>query len=204
MRTLLSTEQNSYPRYSMAAKSAYTAGSSINNNTNADRLCRNGISEPSYYGASRSVKLPIERHDLSPVSKFREEQKGAIYNSNLSAAYSSVKTAPSNSHYHHQNHNHKYSSISSASRPDNSIPVYASSLLYSELAERNPSLRHAYKSKPNPTKNIENPATKNSAYPSSKYERLTAETAYSSRPTTRFNSTYKVIKYPDIDDDKLY
>jgi hypothetical protein len=184
----------------MAAKSAYTAG---NNSTNADRLCRNGINEPNYFGAARSVKLPIERHDLSPVSKFREEQKGALYNSNLSTTYSSVKTSPSTNGHHH-NHNHKYSSPSSASRQDNSIPVYASSLLYSELTERNPSLHHAYKSKANSTKNIENPATTNSAYPSSKHERLTAETAYYSRPTTRLNSTYKVIKYPNINDDKLY
>jgi hypothetical protein len=174
----------------MAAKSAYTAA-----DNNASRISRN-INEPSYYGTSRSVKLPIERHDLSPVSKFREEQKGALYNSNLPTAYSSIKATPTNGH-------HKYSSFSSASRQDNTIPVYSSSLLYSELAERNPSLRNAYKSKPNPIKNIENQTT-NSSYPSSKYERFTGETASSSRSGTRFNSTYKVIKYSDIDDDKLY
>ena len=110
MRTLLSTEQNNsvsssiYPRYS-TTKTSYPLSSSsslsdssyrrISSTSSSSRQPQQQYTETEqqhkhYMYDERSgavgVRLPIERqYDLSPVSKFREEQKGYIYKSKLSS-----------------------------------------------------------------------------------------------------------------------
>ena len=193
MRTLLSTEQNSssiYPKYTTVSKS-YKPDTT-------NRYTRNE-NEPIYAPIqSRSVKLPIERQDLSPVSRFREEQKGALFNANLSSAN---KTSCLSNKYNQADNKQE----------SNTIPIYSSSLLYAELPEmscRNPNSIRYNKSKINSFKNIEN-KTSTLNYCStnasgSKYEKNSLASDSTPRPTARFNNPYKLIKYSDNEDDKLF
>jgi hypothetical protein len=204
MRTLLSTEQSSssiYPRYS--TKSSYGL-SSDSSSSSSYRLSntKNQNEKQNFYDENTKspIRIPIERHDLSPVSKFREEQKGYIYKSKLSPCSSSSSRINNNNRHMQSN--------------------YKSSML-SDLPETPARTTAAYKS--NKTSPINyystNASTSNSNKQQQYYEKTKHQQQYHTENisqsvgsgsggvgSSRYNkfSPYRVIKYTDNEDDKLY
>jgi hypothetical protein len=195
MRTLLSTEQSSssiYPRYS--TKSSY--GLSSDSSSSSYRLSntKNQNEKQNFYDENTKspIRIPIERHDLSPVSKFREEQKGYIYKSKLSPCSNS-----NNNNNRHMQSNYKSSMLSDLPETPRTTAAYKSNRTspinyYSTNASTSNSNKQQYYEKAKHqqqyhTENISQSVGGGSGF--SRYNKF---------------SPYRVIKYTDNEDDKLY
>ena len=221
MRSMLSTDQNgkssapttisSTHKYETKFSTSNMPKVSSNTNIQNGTTSSSSTTMPSSNSSrSNPTTIKIKREDLSPVSRFREEQK--LYTPD--SAYKSASSTTSSSTFQNPTTNYYQQSFSRQDTPTNLYSPSLSSYSSASRSTRAPSYTKSqygstatggYKQRTEPSPSSSSSLTsKYYTTPSSKYE--TSFTSYdrsaaANRPirsTTKFR-----IEYSDSDDDKI-